>query len=183
MTIDTLLVTLASHTATPAQGMFTHFTWSEGATILAAVSAALIAALVAVTGYSWQQRAARRDQRATMYAEALRAVEDYLEAPYRIRRSDGNADARQRITDYISDVQSRINFHSGWVSIHAPDSIATAYAAFVAAARQDAGPQMTAAWESKPTRRDRDVPLRNAYDRRNADAARAAVLRAMRDDL
>jgi hypothetical protein len=72
---------------------------------------------------------------------------------------------------------------NGWLSIHTPDSVATAYTAFVVAARLDAGPQMTAAWESKPTRRDRDVPLRKAYDRHNADAARATVLRAMRADL
>lgn len=159
------------------------FTWSEGATLLAAVAAALIAALVAVVGYSWQQRAARRDQRATMYAEALRAVEDYLEAPYRIRRRDGSVEARLAITDHISDVQSRISFHTGWLGIHAPQDVGTAYAAFVLAAQQDAGPQMTAAWQAPPTTRDEDVPLGQRYDRAGADRARDRALAAMQADL
>ncbi len=172
-------VDLWDQSAQPLSTFFTNFTWSEGATI----SAALIAAIVVVIGYSRQQRAARRERRATMYAEALRAVEDYLEAPYLIRRRDGSAEARRQITDHISDVQSRINFYTGWLTIHAPTKVTGTYEAFVRAARQDAGPQMTAAWEGKPTRKDRDVPVRQAYDRARAYASRSLVLAAMKDDL
>jgi len=148
-------------------GLFTYFTWSEGATIIAAVAAGLIAAGVAVLGYSAQQRSARRDQRATGYAEALRAVEDYLEAPYRIRRRDGSAAARMSVTTHVSDIQSRISL----------------YLAFVGAAKQDAGPQMTQAWRSRPTSKDRDVPLGVALPQPRASLARDAVVAAMRRDL
>lgn len=159
------------------------FSASDASTILAAAAAALIAATVAVIGYSLQQRAARRDQRAALYAEALRAVEDYLEAPYRIRRRDGSAQARRDVSNHISDIKSRINFHIGWLRINAPAVVSTAYEAYVLAAQTDAGPQMTAAWQSRPTRKDRDVPLGLAYDRKHADAARDAVIHAMRSDL
>jgi hypothetical protein len=50
------------------------------------IIAALIAALVAVTGYMLTQAQARRERRAREFADALAAVEEYLEAPYRIRR-------------------------------------------------------------------------------------------------
>jgi hypothetical protein len=49
------------------------------------VLAALIAVVVAVIGYRAMQWTARRERLASGYAEALRAVEDYLEGPYRIR--------------------------------------------------------------------------------------------------
>lgn len=164
-------------------GLFTYFTWSEGATIIAAVAAGLLAAGVAVFGYSAQQRSARRDQRATGYAEALRAVEDYLEAPYRIRRRDGSSAARMSVATHVSDVQSRISFYSGWLSIHAPHHVRQAYVAFVSAAKQDAGPQMTQAWRSRPTRKDGDVPLGAALPQPRASLARDAVVTAMRQDL
>jgi hypothetical protein len=167
----------------PACGLVNDFTWDNAATIIAAVGAALIAAIVAIVGYSRQQRQGRRDQRAALYAEALRAVEDYLEAPYRIRRRDGSADTRLAITSHISDVKSRINFYAGWLRIHAPAHVSTTHEAYVHAAQEDAGPQMTVAWRSRSTKKDKDVPLGTPYDRRRADAARDAVLTAMRDDL
>jgi hypothetical protein len=164
-------------------GLFSYFTWSDGATIIAAVAAGLIAAGVAVLGYSHQQRSARRDQRATGYAEALRAVEDYLEAPYRIRRRDGSSAARMGVATHVSDIQSRISFYTGWLSIHAPHGVQQTYVAFVIAAKKDAGPQMTHAWRSAPTRKDQDVPLGAALPQPRASLARDAVLAAMRRDL
>ena len=160
-------------------GLFENFTWDHGAALLAAALAAFIAAGVAVAGYVIQQRASRRDQRAVLYAEALRAVEDYREAPYRVRRRDGSHDARRAITDHISDVQSRISFHSGWLRLNAPAPVADAYDTHVAAARAEAGAQMTDAWAAPPTLRDEDVPLGVPYARARSDAARDAVLAAM----
>lgn len=159
------------------------FTWSDGSTIIAAVAAALIAAVVAVIGYAVQQRATRRDQRARTYAEALQAVEDYLEGPYRVRRRDGSADARRQVTEAISAVKSGINFHQAWLRIHGSQPVADAYDAYVQAAQREAGAQMTSAWRGRPTRRDRDVPLGQAFDRRNSDIARANVIAAMKADL
>jgi hypothetical protein len=160
-----------------------HLTLNSLATIIAAVAGALVAATVAVVGYSRQQHERRRDQRAAVYAEALRAVEDYLEAPYRILRRDGSTETRRALTEHLSAIKSRISFHTGWLRLHAPADVSASYEEFVRAAENDAGPQMTAAWRSRPTKHDRDVPLGTHYDRRSADAARDAVLTAMRDDL
>ena len=158
-------------------------TWDGLLTTAGAIIAALIAALIAVCVYSYQQKAARRAQQASIYAESIRAVEDYLEAPYRIRRRDGSASARMATTDHISEIQSRISYHQNLLKIHAPTGVAAAYDDLVRAARTEAGPQMTAAWRLKPTRRDRDVPLGRGerYSHPATDAAMARLRALMRD--
>lgn len=152
-------------------------------TLVAAGLAALIAAGVAVYGYSRAQREARRQERARLYAEALRAVEDYLEAPYRVKRRDGSAAARRELTEAISEIKSRINFYTGWLSISAPQEVNATYGAFAKAAFGEAGAQMTTAWKGRPTKRDRDVPIGQPLPRVQADKARDLALATMKNDL
>lgn len=159
------------------------FTWGDVATLAAAIVAALVAAGVAVWGYRVQQGHARAERRAAMYAEALRAVEDYLEGPYRIRRRDGSRAQRAQITTWLSDVKSRINYHRALMDLHAPKAVGQYYDDFVGAAQREAGPQMTEAWSAKPTAADVDVPLGKGYDRSASDRARCRVVDAMRADL
>ncbi|SFF61659.1 hypothetical protein [Blastococcus tunisiensis] len=151
--------------------------------VLGVMGAAAVAAIVAVKAYKTQQRETRRQQRATFYAEAVRAVEDYLEAPYRIRRRDGSAAARRELTQHVSDVKSRISFYTAWMAIHSTDAVAGTYEAFVRAAQYEAGQQMTAAWRSRPTKKDRAVPIGSPLPRTGADAARAKLLTVMEADL
>jgi hypothetical protein len=161
-------------------GFFENFGWDEGTTLIAAALGAAVTIMVAVLTFAATQAAARRERQSAMFAEALRSVEDYLEGPYRIRRSDGSHQQRAEITAYLSDVKSRHNYYSGLLRLHAPVRTAKAYDDFVGAALKDAGPQMTAAWRGKPTRRNRDVPLGKAYDRKRSDRAKKKVLFEMR---
>lgn len=163
--------------------LFEHFTWDHAATLLSAAIGALIAVSVGLAGYRSAQRKAHRDRQANAYAEALRAVEDYLEGPYRIRRRDGSAGERSFITVFLSDVKSRHNYYQGLLRLHSPTSVADAYDHFVAEAIADAGPQMTAAWRLPPVRRDNQVPLGSGYPRARADAAKQQVVKAMRESL
>jgi len=139
--------------------------------VFSGIGGAFVAAVVAVLGYSVQQREARKVARATMYAHALQSVQDYLEGPYRIRRKDGTAEARRELTQAISTVQSQINFHTAWLDVGAPSEVAAAYTELVVAARREAGPQMTAAWAEPPVVDDGAVPLGVAYPRPLSDAA------------
>jgi hypothetical protein len=164
-------------------GIFAGFTWNEGATILAAFGAAAIAAIIAVVGYGRQRKAERRAERATLYGHAITAVEEYLEWPYRIRRRDDTAESRGAITSAISDTKTAISLHQALLEMHAPTAVSDAYNAFVAAAQREAGPQMTAAWKAHPTTAGEQVPLGKAYDRSASDAARAALIVAMKADL
>jgi hypothetical protein len=156
--------------------------WYAGdgaATILAAV----IAALMVVVGYFIQQSFARRERRARAYSEAVRAVEDYMEAPFLILRRDGTVATQRQITDKISDIQSRIAYHQAELSIYASSDIASAYSELVRAARREAGSAMTAAWNAKPIRRGRAVPLGRRFLRAQSDAALHALLALMRSDV
>ena len=163
--------------------IFAGFTWNEGATIVAAFGAAAIAAIIAVIGYGRQRRAERRAEQATLYGHAIAAVEDYLEGPYRIRRRDDTAESRFAITSAISNTKTAISLHQALLEMHAPTAVSDAYNAFVAAAQREAGPQMTAAWNTHATTADEQVPLGKAYDRSASDAARAALIITIKADL
>lgn len=167
----------------PEPGFFDGLGWDHTITLAAAVLGALITVGVAVVGYLAAQRAAWRERQAQVYAEALRSVEDYLEGPYRIKRRDGSAEQRHVITTWLSDVKSRHNLYKGLLRLHAPTAVADAYDQFVAAAIDDAGPQMTAAWAGGPTTTDAEVPLGMGLDRTSADAAKQRVISAMDDSL
>ena len=145
--------------------------------------AALIAAIVAVTGYMLTQAQARRERRAREFAEALAVVEEYLEAPYRVRRRQAaTPEARDALTNALSDLQARIAHHRAWLHVEAP-AVAQAYDALIAAARSEAGVQMTEAWNSAPLASDADMNLRIAYQHANSDAEREKVIHLMRQNL
>jgi hypothetical protein len=147
------------------------------------VAAALIAAVVAVAGYMLTQAQARRERRAKEFAQALAAVEEYLEAPYRIRRRPAaTPEIRGALTNSLNDLQARIAHHRAWLHVEAP-AVATAYDALVAAARSEAGNQMREAWNCAPPAADAEMNLLVAYTHPEADAERAKVIAVMRQNI
>lgn len=138
---------------------------------------------IAVHNVVKQQRENRRQERAKAYAEAVRAVEDYLETPYRIRRSSGSGEHRWQLTESISEIQSRINFHKDWLRINASAKVCGAYVDFIAAARTEAGAQMSTSWNGPVTKKDRQVPLGTRLPQPASDTAKEAVLEAMKSCL
>ena len=128
---------------------------AEWATIIAAA----IAAVVAVAGYVLTQAWTRRERRAKTFGDALAAVEDYLEAPYLIRRRQASTpEVRAALTSALNDVQARIALHRAWLQVEAP-AVAEAYEALVSAAREEAGSQMADAWNAAPLATDADMNL------------------------
>ena len=70
------------------------------------------------------------------------------------------------------------------MAIHGTTHVRAAYHAFVMAAQREAGPQMTAAWETKPVKREKDVPLRTSPLPRTAtDTAHTHLLKILKADL
>jgi len=155
------------------------------AVIAVIVSVLGLAVTVGVAAYNvlQQQKENRRQERAKAYAEAIRAVEDYLETPYRIRRRDGSAAVRWELTESISEIQSRISFHKGWLRINAPKKVYEAYIVFEQAARKEAGGQMTAGWNGPVTKKDRQIPLGDPLLQPKAAGAKEVVLEAMKECL
>ena len=147
---------------------------------IATLIAALVGAGIVVWGFVHERRLQARARRAEAYSGALQAVSDYLEAPYRIRRRTGSHESRFALTAHVSEIQSRLDFFTALLVLIAPANVCHAYAALVTAAKSEAGPQMTAAWQARPTRRDRDVPMTNPYPHPRSDAARDVALAAMK---
>ncbi|MEU5523556.1 hypothetical protein ABZ759_23595 [Streptomyces sp. NPDC047860] len=152
------------------------WTWAQ--------TAALIVPCIALVGafltYVLNQRAARRERRAQTFAEALTAVEEYLEMPYRIRRRpDSSAAVRQQLTDEVSGLLARMAFHQAWLQIEA-SAVAGPYSSLVAAARAEAGAQMSLAWQQQPITTDSGMNLGTAYSRERSNAARAVCIEVMR---
>jgi hypothetical protein len=129
------------------------------------------------------QAQTRRERRAKLFADALAAVEEYLEAPYRIRRRQtATPETREALATSLSDRQARIALHRAWLQVEAP-AVGQAYGAFITAARSEAGIQMTEAWEATPLTRDTDMNFKIAYPHPKSDAERARVIDAMRQHL
>jgi hypothetical protein len=154
-------------TPTPSIPPDAPLVWFDGPVTgdgLITLIAAVLAAVVVMIGYSIQKKQAREAEQAAVYGEAIRAVHDYLEAPYRVRRRDGGSPARMAITDHVSDVQSRLAYYETLLRVHAPADVGAAFEALVATAKREAGPQMTLAWQGRPTRKDQEVPLGLRFD-------------------
>jgi hypothetical protein len=158
------------------------WTWAQTAIVLAASLAVVGALVTAVLGYLLNQRAARRERQAKTFAEALSAVEDYAELPYRVRRRSGDVEARLRLTEDISRIQSRIAFYQAWLRIEEP-GVAAAYEALVRSAKRQAGEQMRDAWTHRVRRKDHQMNLLVAYPRDEIDRELAQCVVAMRADL
>jgi hypothetical protein len=160
----------------------TGWTWAQTAALLAgafAVAGTLIS--VALT-YRLNQRAVRRERQAKLFAEALGAIEDYAEMPYRIRRRPSTQGARHELTEQVSQIQSRIAFHQAWLTLEAPH-VAGSYNDLVRTAKTQAGKQMAQAWLKPAITKDAQVNLGVAYPRAEIDAARSQCVAAMRQAL
>ncbi len=155
------------------------------AIIAVAVSVLGLAVTIGVAAYNviQQQKEKRQQERARAYAEAIRAVEDYLETPYRVRRRDGSAAVRWELTESISEIQSRINLHTDWLAINASTRVYETYLAFVRATNAEAGTQMTQMWNGPVTKKDRQVPLGQSLTQPKSVEAKEAVLKAMKECL
>jgi hypothetical protein len=141
-------------------------TLDGGGAILIAAGLQALATLIAVIvagciagGYRRQQKLAQARSRAKVHADAIKAIADYMEAPYRVLRRDGSAAARMHLTNLISDIQAELRYFETLLRLESTDKVAAAYEAATAAARREAGGAITRAWRSRPTKRDRDVPI------------------------
>jgi hypothetical protein len=159
--------------------VFHHFSWDNGATLLAAG----IAVTGVVMGFAVTNAHGRRERRAQTYAEAIKAVSEYLEGPYRVARCHNNPAERAAISTDISAVQARIDAHQVLLRLHAHRRVAAAYDAYVGAARVEAGRQMTAEWKKPPAKKHGDMNVHRPFDRSKSSKKKDDVLKAMERDL
>jgi hypothetical protein len=143
----------------------------------------VIAGCFLLAGYLLNQIWARNERRAKAFAEALAAVENYLEMPYRVRRRPASdPETRATLTNQMSDIKAQIAFHQAWLQVEAPH-VAEAFDTLVRAAQEEGGAQMQHAWKEPLRDTDAAMNLGVAYDRSKSDAARIRTLERMREEL
>lgn len=123
------------------------------------IIAAIVTGFVALMSVAWNQYQARQDARRKDFAEALAAVERYAELPYRVLcRQDSTPEVRERIAEFIHEVQQDLLFHKSWTRIQAP-RVADVYDSLLRITREEAGSAITEAWNTPPISKDEDMPL------------------------
>jgi hypothetical protein len=155
------------------------FTWANAVTL----GAALLAAGGVILTLFINAARSRRDDLKTLYADALGAVAEYLEGPYRILRKDGEKSTRFALTTKMSDVKTAVDHNQALLRLHARPGVADAYDKFVNAAKSEAGRQMHDAWLTPPITTDEAVNLNDPLPRETSDAARAHLVEVMQADL
>jgi hypothetical protein len=121
---------------------------SSGTSVATAVALAgiLLTAIVAVFGYLHTARVSRRERVAHELAEALRAVGDYQNLPFRIRRRKAaDAETRASMAELASDIHSRLDFHAAWLRVAAP-AVSKVFDDLVRTLRHEVDPHAKAAW-------------------------------------
>jgi hypothetical protein len=126
---------------------------------LIALAGVLATAAVAIYGYLYTNRASRRERMSQTFAEALNAVGDYQDLPFRVRRRPSAApDVRASLADRISDIHSRLDFHLAWLRITAPE-VAIAYDHLVSVLREEVGVHIKSAWLDPVIKTDAEMNL------------------------
>jgi hypothetical protein len=143
------------------------------------LSGAVIAASAVVLTLLVNAARTRHETWATLYADALGAVAEYLEGPYRILRKDGQASTRLAITSKLSDVKAAIDHSQALLRLHCAGGVADAFDHYVTIAKQEAGQQMHDAWLVDPVTVDAGVNLNVALPRDRSTAARAVLVEVM----
>ena len=91
------------------------------ASIQAAIWGGTIAAMATVTGYLANQALARRERKATSFANALTAMDRYEDYPYRVwRRVSDDSETMTRLTDEWSAAGMAVKFHLAWLEVDSP---------------------------------------------------------------
>jgi hypothetical protein len=147
------------------------------------LSGAVIAASAVVLTLLVNAARTRHESWATLYADALGAVAEYLEGPYRILRKDGQASTRLAITSKLSDVKAAIDHSQALLRLLCDAGVADAIDHYVMVAKQEAGQQMHDAWLADPVTVDAGVNLNVALPRDRSAAARALLVEVMQAHL
>lgn len=109
------------------------------------VTAALVAAAVALYLNARGRKNAERDRRRTLYSEAYRVALEWCEGIYRVRRrpQDGSGDAD--LVSHFHDMQERIAYYEGWLAMESP-VLGRAYSRFLGEVMAEARPLIQGAW-------------------------------------
>jgi hypothetical protein len=144
--------------------------WAQATVLIVPVITIVGAAVTVVVTYGLNQRAGRQERQVKAFAEALTAIEDYANMPYRTRRRSDKPGTRHEISSDLDKIR---------VSACLAPGVAPAYDRLISAARSEAGEQMKEAWTQPPVTSDKEMSLGGSYRRTKIDKARYECITAM----
>lgn len=126
---------------------------------LATVLAALVAALVATSGYGALQAIARRDRQARRFADAFGAAYEFQQVPFHVlRRGASDPATRQAIGDIQIKASSTVRYHAALLSVEAPLA-AAAYHVLFDRMRSRSAVFSAWAWVRQPASSDEETSV------------------------
>jgi len=159
-------------------------TWLEIAVGVAVPTAAAVLTVgVGIWTYTRQQKARHRERLRDLFSDALRAVADYQELPYLIRRrSDESPMKPSELVRHISDIQTRLDYYVARLRLETAE-IGEAFERLVGVTRRESGSQMTEAWQQARLTGDAEIPLGARYARDLSDVEKATCIAVMLNHL
>jgi hypothetical protein len=149
---------------------------------LATIWTGIIAGLVALTGYLLNQSANRRERRSKVFAEALEAIRDYQELPYKIRRRPGSdGKTRAELGRDTGDAVSKLWYYRAWLETESAE-VSAAYRDLIAETKRDGNSYRATAWSEPVIMTDSDARLKDKYTYDNKPEL-ALYLMAIRREL
>jgi hypothetical protein len=127
---------------------------SNGILLLTSISAAI----VALIGFLLNQVALRNERRSRVYAEALSAVFEFQELPYRIRKRAASEDSSAMIAQKISDVFVRLDFYRALLLLES-STVGNAYADLVRQTQAQGDSHRADAWKHPVATHGQDFHL------------------------
>ncbi|MFZ0160565.1 MAG: hypothetical protein WAL50_16175 [Kineosporiaceae bacterium] len=153
------------------------------ASIQAAIWGGTIAAMATVTGYLANQALARRERKATSFANALTAMDRYEDYPYRVwRRVSDDSETMTRLTDEWSAAGMAVKFHLAWLEVDSP-VVGMAYRLLYDAVRPSRIANRNAAWNAPPRQHGNDMAAEPPLTWSDSSAAKALCLASMRNEI
>lgn len=154
----------------------------------------ILAALTAACAFAFNQAAAARDRRRTLYSEAYQTALEWVELVYRVRRRQRGQE--DELIDRYNHLHARIKYFQGWLHTESP-ALGRSYRSFSQAVRDESMQLIEKAWTQHPdsalgqfdvrTHPTADKPLRAQFLRDATDSlsfnplVRAAVKWRHRD--
>jgi hypothetical protein len=127
----------------------------------------IIAALVAICGYTITSAMNRIERRSKVYADAILAVIRFQELPYRIRRRpDSGNETRAAIYQRIRDTQETLSYYAVLLRLDSP-KVGKAFGELVKATREIGLQYRRDAWAAPPATKDEDMNLPISYKYEN----------------
>ena len=127
----------------------------------------ILAGVVAIFGYTITNAMNRIERRSRIYADAILALVQFQDLPFRVRRRSDSSDATRTIVGQrVRDVQEALSYHVVLLRLDSP-RVGTVFAELVKKTREVGVRYRHDAWVSPPATSDADMSLVISYDYHN----------------